>query len=264
METDDRRLLWAERTWPEVRDAIASGRLVALLPVGATEAHGPHLALDADVAIAVEVARRAARALAAEGFRPLVLPPLAYAVTRFAAGFAGTIGISEHAARHVLGDLFDALALQGVRALAIVNHHLEPAHLAILKEAAALAPKRLRIALPDHTRKPHALELGEEFRSGDCHAGSYETSLVLALGAGEGAAARVREAVRAGLEPRKLGLVAGIKAGKRTFEELGAAEAYFGDPRAGDAAEGERLHERLAAIVVAAVKEIVGGLKDGS
>ena len=250
---DDARFLWATRTTLEVREAILAGDLVALLPVGATEAHGPHLALDTDVAIALEVALRAARALGQDGRRALVLPPLSYAVTRFAGEFAGTIGIGEHAARHVLDDLFESLALQGVRTLAIVNHHLEPAHLAVLREAAIHAPKRLRIAFPEHTRRPHALALGDEFKSGDCHAGRYETSIVLATGGGS---ARVREAIRASLEPQWLGLVAGIKAGKRTFREVGMTEAYVGDPRAATAAEGEALLEALAGIVVAAVKEI--------
>ena len=246
----DSRLFWSERTYVEVRDALAAGDVVALLPVGATEAHGPHLSLDTDVAIAREVALRAARALETAGRRPLILPPIAYAVTGFAAEFAGTMGIGEHAARHVFDDLFAALALQGVRALAIVNHHLDPGHLAVLREAAIAAPKRLRIAFPDHARKPYALVLGDEFRSGDCHAGRYETSLALACGGG-----RVREERRAGLEPRWLGLVAAMRAGKRTFGEIGASEAYFGDPRAGTAEEGERLLETLARIVVEAVEE---------
>jgi creatinine amidohydrolase len=250
----DARFLWACRTYAEVRDAIASGKLIALLPIGATEAHGPHLALDADVVIAEEVALRAARALERDGLAPLILPPIAYAVTSFAGEFQGTVGIGEHAARHVLDDLFTSLAAQGVRALAIVNHHLEPAHLAVLREAAVNAPKRLRIAFADQTRKPHALALGDEFRSGDCHAGRYETSLLLAC-----APARVREETRRELEPRWLGLVAAMRAGKRTFGEIGADTAYFGDPRAATAEEGERLLAALADMVVASAKEITHG-----
>src|SRR5204863_7785945 len=100
--TEAERLLWGARTWREVRAAVESGTLVALLPVGATEAHGPHLALDADVAIARGVALRAARVLEADGIQPLVLPAIQYSVTEFAAEFPGTVGIGPHAARHVL------------------------------------------------------------------------------------------------------------------------------------------------------------------
>ncbi|MFT7078433.1 MAG: creatinine amidohydrolase, partial [Planctomycetota bacterium] len=81
---------FAKLTWPEARELFASDP-VALLPVGATEAHGPHLPLDTDVTIAVAQARRAAEMLAAEGVRPIVMPPVAYSVAQFAFGFPGTI-----------------------------------------------------------------------------------------------------------------------------------------------------------------------------
>ena len=42
-------------TWLEARDA-AGPRTVAILPVGAMEAHGPHLPLDTDVIIAQAMA----------------------------------------------------------------------------------------------------------------------------------------------------------------------------------------------------------------
>src|SRR5687767_1085985 len=46
-----------EMTWTEVDEAMKD-RPVALLPVGATEAHGPHLPVCADTVIATEMARR--------------------------------------------------------------------------------------------------------------------------------------------------------------------------------------------------------------
>lgn len=240
---------WASLTWTEVRDAVARGRALALLPVGATEAHGPHLPLDTDVAIARAVAARAATALAAEGWEPLVLPPVAYAVTRCAAEFPGTIGIDEEAARRAFEGIFASLARAGVRLLAVVNHHLEPGHRAVLRAAAEAAPAPLRVVFPDHARRRYAGRLGVEFAGGDAHAGRYETSLALACGAA------VREAARAALEPRPLGLVAALRAGKVSFREMGAGEAYFGDPRAGTREEGERLLKALAAIVVESVRE---------
>ena len=82
----------AELTWPEARDAFAAGA-VAILPVGATEAHGPHLPLDTDVRIAVGAADRTAARLAAEGTPALVLPPLAYGVSFVGTSFAGTLPV---------------------------------------------------------------------------------------------------------------------------------------------------------------------------
>ena len=53
----------AKLTWREAR-ACFDERLVALLPIGSTEPHGPHLPLDIDVTIAVAQARRAVEQLA--------------------------------------------------------------------------------------------------------------------------------------------------------------------------------------------------------
>ncbi len=77
----------AELTWPEARDAFAAGA-VAILPVGATEAHGPHLPLATDVHIAVGAADRTAALLASENMPALILPPLAYGVSFVGTSFA--------------------------------------------------------------------------------------------------------------------------------------------------------------------------------
>jgi creatinine amidohydrolase len=62
-------------TWPEAR-ARFDADVVALLPIGSTEPHGPHLPLDTDVTIALAQTRAAAEALEREGVRTLVLPAL--------------------------------------------------------------------------------------------------------------------------------------------------------------------------------------------
>ena len=56
----------AAMTWEEARDAAGPGS-VAILPVGAIEAHGPHLPLETDVIIAQAMARTGAARLAARG-----------------------------------------------------------------------------------------------------------------------------------------------------------------------------------------------------
>ena len=53
-------IVLSEMTWTEVDEAIKD-RPVALVPVGAVEAHGPHLPVSADTVIALEMAKRGAR-----------------------------------------------------------------------------------------------------------------------------------------------------------------------------------------------------------
>lgn len=234
-------------TWEEVREA-ATGGAVALVPVGSTEAHGPHLPLDTDVIIATEVARRAGASLEARGRRVVIFPALTYGVTEFAAGFAGTVSISAATLQALVVDLARSLSGQGLDPVVLVNHHLEPAHFEAL-HAAARAAAPARVVVPDHRRKPWALRLGEEFCRGGSHAGSYETSLVLAADP-----ARVRE-VRAELPARELDLGRAIRAGARSFLELGADRAYLGTPAAASAEEGEKLYAALTEHVVSLILE---------
>jgi creatinine amidohydrolase len=244
----------AELTWPEAA-AIAPERAVAILPVGAVEAHGPHLPLATDRLIAEAMAGEGARRLAAAGWAPLVLPPIEYTAAPFAAGFAGTVSVRPQTVAALIVDVAAALAGRGWRCLAIANAHLDPAHLGALAAAVEeiRAAGRIAVACPDLTRRPWAARLGEEFASGACHAGRYEGSIVLA--------ARpdlVREEARRALAPNPASLSRAIRAGLATFEQAGGPHAYFGDPAAASAGEGRERIAELGRILEEAVLEAVG------
>jgi creatinine amidohydrolase len=239
----------AQLTWEEVRD-LARTRTLVILPVGAIEAHGPHLPLDSDVVIATAMARAGAQRLAAKGSTVLILPALVYTAATFGAHFAGTLSISGVTVTAVIVDLARSLSTQGFRLLAIANAHLDPEHLTALREAVKLgrADQLLPIIFPDLTRKPWGSRLGEEFKSGACHAGQFESSIVL-----RERPQSVRDQIRAALAPNPHSLSEAIKAGKRTFEEAGGPRAYFGDPGAATADEGARLIDALGTILEEAV-----------
>lgn len=226
---------WAESTWEEIA-AIPRGRLIGLLPVGATEAHGPHLAVGADVTIAEAMAGAALPALAAAGWEPRVLPALAYTPAPFARAFPGTLAIRPQTLVETVVDLADALADHRAAALAIANSHLDPEHLAALETAVAriAAAGRLRVAFPNLVRRRFAERLGEEFRSGACHAGRFETSIVLAARPAE-----VRVPAARGLPPNPRSLVEAMRAGHADFASAGGPRAYFGDPAAASREEGD-------------------------
>ena len=224
----------ADLTWEEVRD-LARGRAVALLPVGAIEAHGPHLPLGTDVIIAEHMARAAGERLAARGFAPVLLPALPYTAAPFAARFPGTLAIGAATLEALVVDVARELTRHGFAVLSIANAHLDPAHL----EALVGAQRRCRgerllpLACPDVSTRPWASRLTEEFKSGACHAGRYEGSVVLAA-----RPELVRETIRAGLPPNPRSLGSAIRDGKRTFEDAGGPRAYFGWPADATAAEG--------------------------
>src|SRR4030095_2014347 len=91
-------------TWKEAGEAIGRGA-VMILPVGSTEAHGPHLPLANAVIISEEMSRRAPLKLQAQGTQTFILPPLAYSVTDFSHDFAGTISIRKATATALIRDI---------------------------------------------------------------------------------------------------------------------------------------------------------------
>lgn len=236
----------ASATWVEARDFLAAHPdAVVLVPVGALEAHGPHLPLATDVIIAEGTARRAAALL---GRPSATAPAIVYSVTHYAGGFAGTVSLDEDSARAHVRAVCAGLVAAGFTRVCLVNAHLEPAHVAVLRAAVAGLPA----VVADPTERRFARTLTEEFKRGACHAGSYETSLVLAE-----RPELVREA-RAALPPRPIDLAAAMKAGVATFIEAGADQAYFGDPAAATVEEGEWIYARLVDMVLAVIREAWG------
>ena len=238
-------------TWKEAREALQQG-VVAILPVGSTEAHGPHLPLATDVIISEEMSLRAAEKLKEQGIETLVLPAISYSVTDFSSDFSGTISIKKETATALIHDICISLYAQGARLVAIANSHLEPEHVASISEAIEKVKQETgrAVAFPDKRRRRWAEKLTEEFRRGDCHAGSYETSLVMAA-----RPELVREDTRQSLEPVPISIADKIKLGARNFKEAGGSEAYFGDPRAASREEGDAMYQALSDMIVTAITE---------
>jgi creatinine amidohydrolase len=199
------------------------------------------------------MARVGARRLAAKGLEVLMLPPLPFTAAPFAADFAGTISIDPAAVTATVAAVARSLAKHGARLTALANAHLDPSHLTSL-DAAVDAIRRdvgLPVAFPNLATRPWALRLGEEFRSGACHAGRFETSIVLAE-----RPELVREVVMAALPASPASLSRAIREGRTTFEESGGARAYFGYPADATAAEGRALVDTLGAILDEAMQAL--------
>lgn len=244
-------LALAELTWQEAAGLLRQ-RPVGLLPIGAIEAHGPHLPLDTDVRIAQEIAVRAAALLERDGLPVLVLPAIAYGVSFVGTCFPGTSPADPVAFEAYVRSVLVHLCAQGYRAIGICNAHLEPAHVAAVRAAteAAQSATRVPIAFPDKREERWAARLSDEFQRGARHAGSYETSLLLAA-----TPEAVRLAALEDLPPLWIDLPARLRAGARTFAEAGSPLGYFGDPVRASAEEGEQLFAALAQMVREAVLE---------
>jgi creatinine amidohydrolase len=209
---------------------------VCLLPLGATEPHGPHAPLGTDTLISVGICRRAAERLDGE-IPVLVLPSVPYGVTRYGADFPGGVSISEDTLRSLVTDI-----AANFERVVLVNSHLEPEQVRVLRD--------LGLPLFDVTRRAVAERLTEEFRSGAGHAGRYETSLVLADHAELVHTDRMRA-----LPPKPLDMPAAIRAGQTSFVAMGMDQAYCGAPAEATAEEGRDTFEILTDMLVELVRE---------
>lgn len=244
-------LLMNEMSWTEVEDALKEQRPVALLPVGTTEAHGPHLPVTTDTIIAVELARRGVKKLEERGLHALIMPPVTFSVSHLAAEFPGTVSLPAETVVALVRDVCVALSKR-FRAIALVNVNQESAHIEVLKKAVEEANAAgASVCLTDFAKKRWVDQLGEAFAAGD-HGGSFQTSLMMVA-----APDQVRERERISLPPMD-GLAAALKKGAKNFAEAGGEDAYFGDPTAASTEMGEAMFEALSGILGLAVAEYVG------
>ena len=241
----------AAMTWTAVR-ALPVDETVAILPTGALEAHGPHLPLGTDIVIAEAMARAGAERIAAHALHVLVLPALPVAPAPFAAAFAGTINTPAETTTRIVTAIARSLAAHGIRLTALANAHHDPAHVDALRAAVSAVAEEgdATLVFPDLTRRRWAEQLTDEFRSGACHAGRYESSVVLA----ERPDAVHIEVMRS-LPPNPASLVDAIRSNRKTFADAGGADAYFGFPADASAEEGRQIIDTLGAILEQAVLE---------
>ena len=235
-------------------EQLAAGKrgVIALVPVGSTEPHGPHLGLGTDVVISAAACLRAAELLDARGTMiGVIAPAISYGVTECAHGFAGAVSIPGAVLTQYIAAVADGLIASGVRHVCLVNNHLEPAHDAAVR--AVLAGREGKISCACPLAKRWARTLSAEFKSGQCHAGRYETSILMAA-----APELVHEAMRVRLPAVPISLSDQLRAGVTTFEAMGMSAAYAGDPAAASIEEGEQLIQRLGEMVVGEVLEALG------
>jgi creatinine amidohydrolase len=214
----------ARLAWPAV-----PGDAVLVVPLGATEQHGPHLPIGTDTAVAEALADRLASA------RPdvLVAPALAYGSSGEHADFAGTLSIGQAGFELVVTEL--VRSADGFAGTVLVSAHGGNA-VPLARAVDTLSAEGRRVL----AWSPRPLP------GGDAHAGRTETSLMLALAPSDVAI----DAAERG-DPRPLAeLAASLRSGGvRSVSPNGV----LGDPQGASAAEGHRLLDGFAADLIAAV-----------
>jgi len=160
-------------TWPEARDAIRNASL-AILPVGAIEQHGPHLPLSTDWLIASRIASDAARA----GDR-LLVPGIPIGVSAEHRQFWGTLAVEPDGLRDQAISIARSLSSHGLQRLVFVNGH--GGNVVPLQETASRLREEGIYAFVFNWWVSIARMLSDLFPDPTAHAGSIETSLLLAI-----------------------------------------------------------------------------------
>jgi creatinine amidohydrolase/Fe(II)-dependent formamide hydrolase-like protein len=169
--------IWGHLTWPQI-DRYLKSVDIALLPVGATEQHGPHLPLDTDTFDADYLARKVAEACTHP--QPLVLPAVAYGVSYHHSDFRGTLSISNESLSQLIYDIGMSAAANGIRKLVIINGH--GGNAPALNHAAQMINRDARIFVCVDTGETSDVDIEALVETpNDVHAGEIETSAALAV-----------------------------------------------------------------------------------
>lgn len=174
-----RPIRWADLTGPAIGDLFAGpGAGVALLPVGATEQHGPHLPTGTDTVIATAIAEAVSARTGA-----VVLPAMAVGCS-YGHGrrLAGTLSLAPEELAGQVRRTVEWAADSGLRRVLAVNAHMgNGAALAIAGDHLRLERPDLRFGVVDWWRCSAEMEAATGTDGVDIHANRAETSVMLAL-----------------------------------------------------------------------------------
>jgi creatinine amidohydrolase len=165
-------------TWEEVGAAVQGGVETAMLPIGATEQHGPHLGCGMDTAIAhtlcYDVAKQA---------DVLLLPTLPYGCSvGHSKRWPGTLALNPKTLIDVVSDLGDWVVSSGIRRLLLVNGHVtNEAPLRCALEMLRARHDGFMVALINTAQLSPRVKQAHFADANDWHANDAETALMMHL-----------------------------------------------------------------------------------
>ena len=233
-------------SWKEIeklpRDTIF------FLTVSPMEAHGPHLPVATDFIISKKIEEETAEELKKRGIESVSLPSLPLGVCKYAENFPGTISISWKSLYKILSDILYSFTRHNFKYFLIFNFHMDLWHIKAIHKAIKKATKHGILACEPISVAYFRGELFEEV-DGEVHADVKETSLSLYL---------FPEMVRDyKIKPIKIKL--GVFDAIKRFEDVGAEEAYIGNPAEASKDFGKKLFEKVKKVCIDAAISLKEG-----
>jgi len=169
-------------TWEEVADVVRSGVDTAVLPVGATEQHGPHMGCGMDTAIAHKLCTDVARS-SVDQAPFILLPTLPYGCSvGHSKRWPGTLALNPKTMIDVISDIGDWVVASGIRRLIMVNGHVtNEAPLRCALEILRAKHDGFMVALVNTAQISQRVKDAHFADADDWHANDAETSLMLHL-----------------------------------------------------------------------------------
>lgn len=169
-------------TWTEVETIVPAANAV-LVPVGATEQHGPHMALDTDYFISMQLAERTAKEAEKKGLNVVITPPITVGASWYHMAFPGTISLSQKTFIAVIKEYVQCLWRHGFEKVIIINSHGGNTIALNLAITELYTETRKRVLLAQWFAGLTADSIRElGIQSPMIHAEEVETSLALAVG----------------------------------------------------------------------------------
>jgi creatinine amidohydrolase len=170
---------WTDIRWSDVT-ATEAARWIAVLPLAATEQHGPHLPLETDVMIGEAYLARV-RELLPRTIPVTFLPMQPVGISTEHTDYPGTLTLPTDVALKNWMALGEDVARAGVRKLVMVTSHGGNSAAMMLVAQDLRAKHRLLAVTTSWSRfgVPDGLFSAEELRHG-IHGGAVETSIMLA------------------------------------------------------------------------------------
>jgi creatinine amidohydrolase len=224
---------------------------IVVLPLGATEQHGPHLPTGTDALLATEVAERAVAIAAAKATRSFVVAPsLRVGASDHHHPFGGTLSLGPETLLSVVLDVAHSVVRAGGRRLVLINGH--GGNTGVCHAAAAAASSRWDVAVA-HLDYWTVLDAGADPAADDTpvpgHAGAFETSMVLAVRP-ELVGPRPHRETPPPLGPANLH-------GAEVWRRI---EGYTDRPDRADAARGEQWLAQISEAVAGRLVDLAGAM----
>lgn len=211
------------------------------------EAHGPHLPIGTDMLITEEICKEMYGRIKRKrrSMTPVMYPFQAFGYCGANKDVMGSVSVDVRAFGKILHDTLKSLAMQGFRYSVIVTFHLDPFYIKAIHKSIDKVERIYGMRVAEPVSKFFYLK-GDIF-----HAGKEETSIMLYL------YPYLVDKTYKSLEGVEIEF--SLLDFRKTLRELGAKDAYMGNPSEASTEHGRKLFNDLVNFCVESVFELIEG-----